>query len=320
MADQRAIVHVVLKEYNDYLYPKNDYIASNAMFDAQGADSDKVTINESQEQPFIVENETVFPLPVQSTEDANKSYTIDTLRSLPTFVSDLDELLTVGNKAANEAKKHADAMKTQYYDKIAHAWALDEAELDSAIVRTTGSASTFPVRGDMTGSRKSLKRTDWINAIKVFALQEVPTEGLVALVDEVMYWDIYNLDEFILYTNTGVVDPVRGGGAIGELLGVRIYKRNGVPFYDNDATPALQNYIVKGSDGKYSRHQPSTTDQLSIMMWHPAFVRYSLGNARVYTETGSATLQGNLMSTSIRCGAMRSRIDNKGVVMIIQAT
>lgn len=315
MANQRALLEAVLKDFNKYLYPKNDFIASNAMFDRQGADVDKVTVNESMEQPFIVENETVFPLPVQSTEDAHKSYTIDTLRSLPTFIEDVDELLTVFNKSANEASKHANSMKTQYYDKIAHAWALDGG--DAAILRTTGAASDFPTRGSMTGNRNSLSRADIIRAKKEFAVQEVPTDGLVMLVDEVMYWDIYNMDEFTQYQLTGKVDPVVGGGAIGEIFGIRIYTRNGVPFYNSDAS-TKQNYIVKGSDGKYSRNTPGATDNLAVMIWHPAFVRYSLGNSKAYVNTNDATLQGSVLSTRIRCGAMRSRIDNKGVVMIVQ--
>lgn len=307
----RALIQVLTKELNPFLFPKNDFIAGNAMFDNQGADSDMVTVNESQELPKVIENQTVFPLPVAATEHTRKSYTIDTLRSLPTFVLDTDELLTNFSIQQNELRKHGETIKRQYYDKIAHSWAQDGS---SSLRRTTGALSTFAMMPGMTGSRRALTREDWIGAISDMAKQDVPTEGLKALVPEVIYWQMITLPEFTEYQKTGVTDPAITGGAMGEYLGVKIYRRNGVPFYNTDATTKL-NYLE--ADG--SRHEPSGAENLSVMIWHPAFVRYSLGNENIYLKEGDPTLQGNLMSTNVRCGASRSRTDNKGVVMIVQA-
>jgi len=311
MADQMALNKVLKKDLNDFLYPKNDFINGNAMFDSQGSSVHRVEINESQEQPNISENATAFPLPVHSTEDANKSYDIDTLRSEPTYIEDVDELLTVFNKRANELKKHAKAMQTQYYDKVANLWALEHDA--TAIVETTGAAAAV-INGDMTGTRKQLAREDWVKAVSTLAKQDVPTDGLKALVDTAMYWNLYELDEFILYTNTGVTDPMITGGAIGELLGVKIYVRNNLGFSYTKTLSAKNGYL--NTDG--SRRVYAADDNMAIMMWHPAFVRYSFGNEKIYSEIDSPTLQGSVFSTRMRCGAMRSRIDNKGVCMIVQ--
>lgn len=315
MASGQALNKILLRDLNDFLYPKNSFIAGNAQFDAQGSSKHRVEVNESQEQPFIVENNTVFPLPVHATEDSHKSYDIDTLRTEPTYIEDVDELLTVFNKRANELKKHAKAMQTQYHDKIANAWALEDvaAKITSGhIIKTTGAAAAV-LNGNMTGTRKQMTRVDWIRAKTRLAKDEVPTEGLVALVDTAMYYNLYELPEFIQYDKVGKVDPVVGGGAIGELFGVRIFVRNGVPTYDKTYTQ-LNSYL----DANGARYIPAADDNLSVMMWHPAFVRYSFGNEKVYSEIDSPTLQGSVFSTRLRCGAMRSRLDDKGVVMIVQ--
>lgn len=311
MADYKALNKILTRELNDFLYPKNNFIFANGMQDKQGENKHVVEVNESQEQPTIQENPTVWPLPIHSTEDKVKSYTIDTIVSHPTIVNHVDELLTVFDKRANELKKHAKALETQYTDKIAHAWALDVA-VGAAIVETTGSAAAV-LNGNMTGTRKQMTRADWVKAISTLAKQEVPTDGLVALVDEAMYWNIYELDEFIRYDATGKVDPVRGGGAIGELLGVRIFKRNGVITYDKNLT---QKNSYLNADG--TRRKAAADDNLSVMMWHPAFVRYSFGAEKTYLNVDDATTQADILSARLRCGAMRSRLDDKGVVMIVQ--
>lgn len=312
----RALKQVLIKGLNPYLFPKNDFIAGNAMFDAQGADSDIVTVSESQDLPKIIENQTVFPLPINATEHTTKSYNIDTLRSQPTYINDVDELLTNFSIQANELSKHGNAIKTQYYDKIAHAWAQDGS---ADIQRTTGTLSSFALNGDMTGSRRAMARQDWIIAKKTLAKQEVPTEGLVALMDTTMHLEMLKDPEYVSYEKTGVTDPAITGGAMGTYLGIKIYVRNGVPTYNADAT-VKQDYLnAADSNGVRTRRVPAATDNLSVMIWHPAFVRYSLGNKKVYTNIGDATLQGDLLSTNVRCGASRSRIDNIGVVNVVQA-
>ena len=67
-----------------------------------------------------------------------------------------------------------------------------------------------------------------------------------------------------------------------------------------------------------TRRIPATDDNLSVMMWHPAFVRFSTGAHKTFVEINSPVYQGDVFSTRMRAGAMRSRIDNKGVVMIVQ--
>jgi hypothetical protein len=310
MANQRALKQILTKELNPYLFPKNDFIAGNAMFDNQGSDSDVVIVNESQELPAVIENQTVFPLPINSTEHANKSYTIDTHRTEATYVEDVDELLTNFSVRSNELQKHGNVQKTQYFDKIAYLWAQDGV---AGMQRTTGSTSTLCLNGTMTGSRKQMTRGDIIKLISTHAKNEVPTEGLVMLIDEAMYWDMINTAGFTQYDLTGVVDPVRGGTLIGDILGVKIYKRNGVPFYSSDALTKLS-YI--DTDG--SRHRPDGAECLSVMMWHPAFVRYSLGNEQVYVNVDDAQYQGSYMSTKLRVGATRSRLDDIGVEMLVQ--
>ena len=306
---------ILTTDLNDYLYNDEDFITGNALFDSQGSSKHRVEINESQEQPKITENHTVFPLKIHSTEDSNKHYDIDTLRSEPTFIEDVDEILTVFNKRGNELKKHTSSMRVQYLAKIANTWAREDVAADITsghIIKTTGAASDV-LNGDMSGTRKIMTRKDWIRAKARFAKDKVSTKGLVALVDTAMYYNIYEMSEFIQYQLVGKVDPVVGGGAIGELFGIRIFVKNGVPTY-NKLYSALNSHL--DSDGEV--YTPAADDNLAIMIWNPSYVRYSLGNEKVYSEEGSATMQGSIFSTRMRCGGMRSRIDNKGVVMIVQ--
>ena len=314
MADGAALNKILTRELNDFLYPDNNVIKGNGMFDSNGAMKHVVEVNESQEQPLIQENPTVFPLPVHSTEDANLSYKIDTLSTEATFINDVSEMLTVFSKRANELSKHAKAMETQYTDKIINNWALPVGTLDSSIIETTGAAAAV-INGNMTGTRKQMARADIIKAKTILAKQDVGVDNLVMLIDTAMYYNLYELDEFILYTSTGRPDPanLNSNGAIGHIFGMQVYVRNGGAFYDKTLT-TKQDYL--NADG--TRYKGAADDNLSVMIWNPAYVRYSFGAEKTFTEIDSPVYQGDVFSTRLRCGAARSRSDNKGVVMIVQ--
>jgi hypothetical protein len=313
MADGAALNKILTRELNDFLYPDNNVIKGNGMFDAQGSSKHVVEVNESAEQPLIQENPTVFPLPVHSTEDSVLSYSIDSMSTEATFINDVDEMLTVFSKRANELKKHAKAMETQYTDKILYNWALP-VSVTGSFVETTGAAAAV-LNGNMTGTRKVMTRDDVIKAKTILAKQEVDTDNLVMLMDTAMYYNVYELDEFILYTSTGSKDPagINQNGAIGSIFGMQVFVRNGGTFYGKTLN-VKQSYL--NSDG--TRYKGAADDNLSVMIWNPAYVRYSFGDEKTYTEIDSPVYQGSVFSTKLRCGAARSRSDNKGVVMIVQ--
>jgi hypothetical protein len=102
-------------------------------------------------------------------------------------------------------------------------------------------------------------------------------------------------------------------GTVTRIMGMKIYQRSKMVRYTNDSNPQLK---AEGAT-------PAATDRLSMVAWHPMFVRRALGtgaggNIKVFIDLDSAVYQGSVISALSRCGASKARTDERGIVALVE--
>lgn len=292
-------------DLQEKLYPDNSFY-KGAQVDAGAAENDK-TVEVPQDEDGeaeVVVNPKVYPLEVISEEDLKKSYDLDLLATKPQLVTDLNQALVSYDKRAAKLRKHANSLNTQVADRIMYAWGPTKADF---IRQTTGGTNRVAKAPGATGNRKRIAKEDIFYFFSMFNDLDVPTQGRRMVIPAYMYEDLLLIDEFI----NGEKLRMRGdlsSGQIGEILGFRVYMRSQTTVYTEAATP------VKKAPGAAS----AVTDNQSALFFHPSFVRYAEGMAKVYINPDRGEYLGTTMNAKVRTGGMISRLSEIGVGALVE--
>lgn len=279
---------------------------------------DTITVNESAVMPTVVKNPQRYPLKVAPTEDTKKSYKNHTFVTNPVVISKENEFLTSFNKRANEASKHSYQLINDFAETVMYEWA---ATLTAQHRRTTG-AGTGALIGAMTGTRKAIVKADILAIHRIMDQNGVPKNGRVAICDHVHFYELLEIAGISEFQLSGLVDPWIEGDLPRRLGLKRLYVRDRVAWYDNTGTPVKQLMIDEAvQDDILEQKVPITSTNLAMHFWHAEYVRHSFGNSFAYVENGGTRYKGGtLLNAEVRGGAMISRLDEKGVVALIQTT
>lgn len=257
----------------------------------------------------IDEGDVTLPLPFARRTDGTRSYILKNFRSLPIVIETSEELETSYQKAASVIKQEVDQLNQSIGDFGAHAWSIDPTEFADNIVLTTGTASTAPITGNMTGSRKSLALKDLANARAILGSQNVPdNDRFYCLMPSNVYWDFLNANENVLDTdfmNKGNLPE----GMVAKVHGWHIFNRGETSFYAAGA----------GTRNAFGA-AVTATDEQGILCWNESSVARALGAVKMFSDIGKSDLQGDSYSALIRFRNTLLRNDGAGVVTIVQDT
>lgn len=291
------------KQIKENLYPDNSFY-KNSIDHSPYVNGDKVNVPQSGTNPTVTVNPSSFPLTVSQSTETALEYSINSHVTLPTHITDDEELIVSYDKRAHVLRKHINTINTSIADYFAYDWSPTVA---GAFVRTSGADGTS-LAPSATGTRKKITLQDWIDAATVLDAQDIPMDGRFALVPSKMYNEMYAIDSFIDYQKRGVVDML-AKGIIGEILGIKIYKRSRAGLYTNAGTPVK---VPVGTAG-------AATHNMAILIWHQDSVARAEGGTKVYINPDKAEYVGGLFNARVRAGGQIDREDGKGVVAIIQA-
>lgn len=296
------LVTAFTKEVEEHLYPDNAFYM-NAVDDSPYLKGKTVTRGVSGDDPEVVTNPTEFPLTaVQRVDDENK-YDISLHATIPTHLQDEEELLVNYNKRQSIQIQHASVLNVKTAVEFVKVWS---PSLATNFVRTTGADIQASTSG-ATGTRKALTKDDFINAVNILDNMDAGDDGLVGLISANMYAQLLKIPDFVDYNKTGRAD-VLAKGMIGEICGIKLYKRSKAGIYTNASTPVKKDISLAGA----------ATDNEALLIWDPKKVYRALSSPTVYINPGKAEYLGTIMNMSVRAGGT-IRKDQKGVVAIIQA-
>lgn len=308
MAEQ--LVKLFQKEIQKNLFPDNAFYKQSRLDGGIDVNAKTVEIPQSGSLPGIVENPTVFPLAISQRVDDTLTYSVDLLATLPIHVQDVNLAVINYDKRKDILEDHVMSLNTRVAEKIVYSWAVDGSVTPGNVVLTTGAARPSSFGG---ADKKRVTYADFVKIDEIMTSQDVPEEGRCALIPAAMYSDLLQIEEFISkdYKNVNAVND----GAVGEILGIKIFKRSSAVNYQADGiTPQVPTYNATTG---VKNPTPATT-KAAIIAWHKSFVRRAEGKVKVYADTDKPEYLGSVYNASVRTGGTKGRTDGKGVVVLVQ--
>lgn len=312
-----VIAEAYLNELQLALFPDNQFYKLSKMDGEDAIKTTTVHIPQQGDLPGVVLGDNIqLPLPLTRPEDSKKTYEIETFRTTPTLVENINQQITTYDKAAELAKSHASVLNTEIANYMADQWC--PASVDSTIqdiYLTTGSARPSNGAIGLTNTRKAVSLEDFANVAQEFDRQDIPAdEQRYVLVPATHMRDIRLLSEFVSYTdNKNHFSEFLNKGIVGEIYGFKILTRSKSIVY-NVGTITDVSSVTK----KAFKATVDAADSETSIFWHSDFVRHAESDAELFTDIKNPVYQGDIMSTIVRAGGTISRTDKKGLVVLVE--
>ena len=302
MAEQ--IVTLFSKEIQPNLFPNNEFYKQSKVDGGVDINAKFVEIPQAGATPAVIKNPTSFPLtPAERTDDV-LVYAVDHFATNPTLITDVNEMIINYSKRASVLQDHADVLNSRIAQEIGYSWS---PSLAAQISRTTGTADASALAPGATGTRNVLTRDDLALISTKFDRDNVPSGKRNLLIDADLYAQLLRIDTFINFDYVNRKPTV--DGQVGEIFGMKVFKRSSTTVYTNAGTP------VKKAVGAAT----AITDNLAILAWADNQVRRAEGNVKIYSDNDTPLYLGSIFNAAVRSGGTFSRADQKGVYSLVQA-
>jgi len=298
------LVKLFSKEIQSNLFPNNEFYKSSQLDGGVNINAKTVDIPQAGAKPTIIKNPTSFPLTIGSRTDDVLTYSVDHFVTAPTAIQDVNEMVISYSKRASVLQDHAKVLNSRVADEIAVAWS---PTLAAQLSRTTGSASGSALAPSATGTRLALTRDDIALIATKFDRDDVPVSERNILFDADLYAQLLKIDSFINFDYINRKPTV--DGQIGEIFGMKVFKRSRAVLYTNAGTPVKK---AVGATG-------AVTDNLAALAWASGEVRRAEGIAKIYSDLDNPAFVGSVFNAAVRSGGTFARADQKGVYSLIQA-
>lgn len=266
-------------------------------------DGKTVHLPQSGASPAVEINRGTLPATSAVRTDADSTYNLDSYTSDPTVIRDIDAIEVSYDKRASVLSDHITTLNSQIGHYMLTKWAPAAA---ARIVRTTG-ANRAPMSAGATGTRKLVTVADFIQAKRILDKDDVPTEGRFVILPSEMYNDLLSIGDVLTSEKMGSANLA--SGAVGRLLGFDIYIRSNVLTFTNSATPVV----------KLPSAATAATDNAAALFWQKDFVRRAIGETKVFANENDPQYYGSIFSAEVRAGGKRARLDEKGVVVLVES-
>ena len=254
-----------------------------------------------------------LPLTIKQRSDSVLNYALTQLYCDPVFVPREEDIVLNYSKQLDLTRAMGESISSLAADLTANIWGVTGSTTSGRVVMTTGTARATDLVG-ASGNRKAITKADFLNVRKAFMKQNIPLNGIIAVVTPQQYTDILGIAEFVDFEKTGVMTKL-AEGVVGRILGFDIMVR-----WNETLGSIGLHYDATGANKK-DLASVDATDAPAALFFHPRYVRY----AEAFPETiinrkPAGYLGGTIIEAVVRYGASHSRTDQRGVVVLVEAT
>lgn len=326
------------QEINDFLYPQNDFIMKSINDPQFAASGQTRRINEGVQGKAVVKGR-FHPLTLANGDNApevtptvrrnnNRDVQIEYFRVTPE-VEQMERSMEVPYDSRNELlRSHAEVLMVAKGNHTAVEWApgavgtgvvVDNQGNDNYIF-TTGTERNNPV-ANTTNNVRGIAYEDIVKVKTAFSRQRVMMGGMSMcyfLPTPEQLEDIWNLDQFTKYDETGI-PGMRESGMIGRILGFEVLD----PRYRDDWNANILYNSAAGSGNrtltKIADNASAATGHVSAgLFWKEDYVYTARGATIVFPWMNSPTYFGDVYASEARFTAWKKRQDQKGVVALVE--
>lgn len=280
------------------LFPDGTFL-SYAKNDDAYVNNNSVELPNSGTLPAVTVDRSSFPATATQRTDTAGQYILQEFSTDPTNFQFSEGLMIAYNKRADLLEQHVKMINEKGEETALYNWAADGIEV--IVTDGTARANSLP---NATGTRKALTAANIRAALAKLNQQNVPTSGRKIIVNPDMYNDMLGIEDFVradAFGTSNIPD-----GLIGRVYGADVFMRSSVTVYTDTTIKA------QGATGL-------AADNGGAIVWHPDFVRRAKGASTVMLRMQDPLYYGDVLSAVARFGAVQARLDQVGVVAIVEA-
>lgn len=274
--------------------------------------------------PGGIRNRKNYPAPVVKRSDSDILYVIDEVSTNPTHIKHAEKVELSYDKVASVINDHIKTLNYLSAYNIMYRWAGKNntmLDLNAAnIVRTTGATNAAHLSG-ATGNRKILQVANVASA-KTILINQTKRElnpGKRALIlDETMYNQMKSDAALANNQLYDLVGAVFQNGDLVKIHGFDIIRTDVLPRFSNAGTPLAKDPLTDADEGVPYAASYAAADNACALLVDFDFVHYAKGGIEMFETLKDATMQGDMYSALMRIGGSRERVDQAGVVAIVQ--
>lgn len=305
MAAGELLKRLFHTEIQPLLFRDNGFLAHTKNDDAF-VNNNTVELPNSGTIPGVAVDRSVLPATIAKRADVAHQYTLEELTTDPTLLQDSEGLTVAYNKRASILDQHGKEIMQKAASRAPYKWAEDLTTGAGNIIASTGTVGRVASGPSQTGSRKEFLKVDIINAKTILDRQDISTLDRHMMITPDQHADLLKIDDFVRADALGFSNIPRG--MIGMLFGMTIWMRSRVVTTD-------------GSDViKTEEAAAAATDQNAAIIWQADAVRTALGSSKVFIDNDKPEFYGSIFSVMKRFGAVKSRNDNSGIVLLFEDT
>lgn len=292
-----------------------------------------VHIPQAGHMPGGVRNRKNYPAPLVRRNDTEITYVLDEVSTNPSHISNAEQVELSYDKVGEVLNDHIKQLNFLAAWNAVYRWigrnpnasGVTNLDLNLAnIQRTTGGNTPTHLSG-ATGNRRILLSADVANAKTILIGQtkrELNPGKRALILDENMYNQLKadsTLQNNQTYDFNGAVFK---DGDLVKIHGFDIIRTDVLTRFTNAATPLAKDPLtdadIAGGTGVPYGATFAATDNASALLVDFDHVHIAKGAIQVFETKGSAEHQGDIYSALFRMGASRERLDQAGVVAIVQ--
>jgi len=224
----------------------------------QFVDNDAINLADSGVNPDVLINNTTYPIPTVTRDDAPISIPLDNYDTKNTIVRRIESIGLAYNKIDSIIRGHKNTLAEKSGQKFTHAYGALSDGAYTPVLNCSGAD-----RGDGT---KKMMTIDIINMQKIFDKLKVPQKGRVLVLSPDHIADLLQ-ENWDKYKSIADLES----GKIMNLYGFMIFKGILNPTYNKTT-------LVKNAFGA----APASTDCVSSLVWHAAEVMRADGSVEMF--------------------------------------
>lgn len=305
MATAQHLKQIFSKDLEKKLFPDNSYMLKSKN-DTAFLRGDQVNIPQGTSDIAVQELSSYAKdarISVQRT-DESIAYNVKQFKTKATFLQDSEDLVVNYSKRMSLVEQHADEIMAYLGNFVQREWGSNST---SKVLRTTGDNRSAT---SGTGNRKAIKFEDLLNVRKTFRDQDIPVDGLCALISPEMEMDLLKITEITDADYSGGKSGigVLRMGEVDRFLRIDFFVRSKINLFSNATTPTIKSLNATAANA----------DNAGAIFWHPNYVSLAKGSVKTLYEQGQPGIGGDEISSIARCGALYRRKDGKGVVNLVE--
>lgn len=326
-------------EINPFLYADNSFIKKSVNDAAFAASGETKLLNDSNSGPTVVKGRVYAktlvngdPAPAQTVQvrkNLTNPWVIEYFHTEPDALT-RELTIEIPYDARTELlRAHADVINQNIANFTAVEWAqgavgvaetVDTTGGDNFFVFTTGATTRAnPVVGS-PGTVKVINKADMQNVKQALQKQQVVSKGRMYFLPTVeQYNDLLNIEDFVNFEKTGRVSSLIKG-EVGILYGITILEPRQRDDWNANVIYSYTALAVNDTDlTKIEDTAASGASMVSAgMAWVETLVLRAEGSALVFPWLNSPIYLADVYAVENRYGAIKKRLDNKGVVMLVE--